>query len=78
MRATRSSLNADLIRLGIKSKAVLMVHTSVRAIGEVTGGVNAIVQALLNAIGPEATLAAYVDFEPFADSHFPANRGSTM
>lgn len=42
-----------------------MIHASVRAVGAVTGGVNVIVQALLDAIGPEGTLVAYVDFEPF-------------
>jgi aminoglycoside 3-N-acetyltransferase len=42
-----------------------MVHASVRAIGAVTGGVNVIVQALLDVVGPAGTLAAYIDFEPF-------------
>jgi aminoglycoside 3-N-acetyltransferase len=46
---------------------VLMVHAGVRSIGPVTGGVNVIVHALLDAIGLEGTLAAYVDFEPFFD-----------
>lgn len=65
MRATRSSLRGDLLGLGIKRNDVLMVHASVRSVGEVTGGVNVIVQALLDAIGREGTLTAYVDFEPF-------------
>ena len=51
--------------MGIRRGEVLMVHASVRAVGGVTGGVNVIVQALLDAIGPAGTLAAYVDFEPF-------------
>ena len=42
-----------------------MVHASVRAVGGIVGGVNVLVQALLDVIGPEGTLAAYVDFEPF-------------
>ena len=65
MTATRSSLVADLSRLGISPGAVLMVHASVRSVGPVVGGVNVIVQALLDAIGPTGTLVAYVDFEPF-------------
>ncbi|MGI8746721.1 MAG: aminoglycoside 3-N-acetyltransferase [Bryobacteraceae bacterium] len=65
MPATRASLHTDLMRLGIKPKDVLMVHASVRSVGDVTGGVNVIVQALFDAIGPEGTLTAYVDFEPF-------------
>lgn len=44
-----------------------MVHASVRSIGPVTGGVNVIVQALLDAVGPTGTLVAYVDYEPFHD-----------
>lgn len=65
MPATRSSLKADLTHLGIDLNDVLMVQASVRSLGEVTGGVNVVVQSLLDAIGPQGTLAAYVDFEPF-------------
>lgn len=46
-----------------------MVHASVRAVGPVTGGANVIVQALLDAIGPDGTILAYVDFEPFYEDH---------
>jgi len=63
--ATRASLYADLTRLGVAPGDVLMVHASVRAVGAVTGGVNVIVQSLLDAIEPAGTLVAYVDFEPF-------------
>ena len=42
-----------------------MVHAGVRAMGPVVGGVNAVIDALFSAIGPEGTLFAYVDFEPF-------------
>lgn len=74
MAATYRSLLADLSRLGVMPGNVLMVHASVRAIGPVIGGVNTIVQALLDAIGPAGTLVAYVDFEPFyeeGDSDIP-------
>jgi aminoglycoside 3-N-acetyltransferase len=63
--ATRNSLVADFTRLGISRGAIVMVHASVRSIGPVIGGVNVIVQSLLDAIGPTGTLLAYVDFEPF-------------
>jgi aminoglycoside 3-N-acetyltransferase len=43
----------------------LMVHAAVRSLGPVTGGVNVVVQSLLDAVGPTGTLVAYVDFEPF-------------
>ena len=62
--ATRTSLYADIARIGVARGDVLMVHASVRAVGAVTGGVNVIVQSLLDAIGPAGTLVAYVDFEP--------------
>jgi aminoglycoside 3-N-acetyltransferase len=62
--ATRSSLQADLERLGVAPGSVVMVHAAVRSIGPVTGGVNVIVQSLLDALGPIGTLAAYLDFEP--------------
>ncbi len=40
-----------------------MVHAGVRSVGPVIGGVNALVQALLDAVGDEGTLTAYVDWE---------------
>lgn len=65
MPATRSSLAEQLRSLGVEQGAMAMVHASVRAIGPVTGGVNVIVQSIFDALGPDGTLAAYVDFEPF-------------
>jgi len=67
MIVTRNALVDDLGRLGILPGAVVMVHASVRSAGPVIGGVNVIVQALLEAVGPTGTLVAYVDFEPFYD-----------
>lgn len=63
--ASRVSLAADLARLGVRAGDLLMVHAGLRSLGPVTGGVNTVVQALQDAIGPTGTLAAYVDFEPF-------------
>ncbi|HYP13966.1 MAG TPA: aminoglycoside 3-N-acetyltransferase [Bryobacteraceae bacterium] len=69
MPATRSSIVADLKRIGVQAGNVLMVHASLRAMGPVTGGANVVVQSLLDAIGPSGTLIAYVDFEPFYEDH---------
>ncbi|MDX2180908.1 MAG: aminoglycoside 3-N-acetyltransferase [Bryobacteraceae bacterium] len=69
--ATRSSLAADLTRLGVQSGSTLMVHSSLRAVGQVVGGANTVVHALLDALGPEGTLAAYVDFEPYYEDGDP-------
>lgn len=65
MAANRKSLCLDLARLGLLPGDVAMVHGSVRHFGPVTGGVNTIVQALLDVLSPTGTLVAYVDFEPF-------------
>ncbi len=64
---TRSSLTADLQRLGVRPGDLLMVHASLRTLGPVVGGAAVVVQSLLGAVGPEGTLLAYVDFEPFFD-----------
>jgi aminoglycoside 3-N-acetyltransferase len=73
MKATRTSLRNDLARLGVASGDLLMVHSSLRAVGPIVGGVNVLVQSLLDAIGREGTLTAYIDFEPsYADDDDPA------
>ncbi len=61
--ATRSSLLKDLRGLGIAAGDVVMVHASVRNVGPILGGVTTLVQALLDAVGDEGTLVAYVDWE---------------
>jgi len=53
---TRTSLAADLRRLGVRTGDVLVVHSSLSALGWVVGGEVAVVHALLDAIGPEGTL----------------------
>jgi aminoglycoside 3-N-acetyltransferase len=67
MRATRSSLHENLEALGVRKGDLLMVHGSLRTIGPILGGVQVLIQAIFDAIGPDGTLAAYVDFEPFCD-----------
>lgn len=62
---TRSQLLAQLTALGVEPKDVLMVHGSLRKIGPIVGGVNTLIQALFDAVGPGGTVAAYVDFESF-------------
>jgi aminoglycoside 3-N-acetyltransferase len=69
-RSTRSSLTADL-HLGVASGDLLMVHAGVRSLGPIVGGVETIIRALLDAVGADGTLAAYVDFEPWYEDGDP-------
>jgi len=64
---TRGSLAADLRALGVAAGDVVMVHAGLRSVGPVVGGVNAVVGALLDAVGPAGTLVAYTDWESGVD-----------
>jgi aminoglycoside 3-N-acetyltransferase len=44
-----------------------MVHASLRNVGPVVGGANTVMHALLDAVGAQGTLVAYVDVESFVD-----------
>ncbi|WP_407571193.1 aminoglycoside N(3)-acetyltransferase [Deinococcus altitudinis] len=54
---TRASLLADLRALGVQPGMTLMVHASMSRLGWVAGGSVAVVQALLDAVGEQGTLA---------------------
>ena len=60
---TRSRLVRDLRALGVNAGDILMVHTSLSAIGWVVGGSGTVVLALLDALGPDGTLMAYAGWE---------------
>ncbi|HET9956573.1 MAG TPA: AAC(3) family N-acetyltransferase [Polyangiaceae bacterium] len=53
-------LERQLRDLGLECGSMVMVHASMRAVG---GRAEALVSALLNGLGPEGTLMAYLDFE---------------
>jgi aminoglycoside 3-N-acetyltransferase len=53
---TRASLSADLTALGLHAGDTVLVHSSLRAVGWVPGGRVAVVQALLDVLGPAGTL----------------------
>src|SRR5262245_43513226 len=54
---TRASLAADLRRLGVCAGQVVMAHSSLRSIGYVLGGAQAVVGALLDVLAADGTLA---------------------
>ncbi len=53
---TVQSLREDLAVLGVERGSVLLVHSSMSSLGWVCGGVQAVVRALREALGPEGTL----------------------
>ena len=53
---TRAQLADDLGRLGVRPGSALLVHTSLSALGWVCGGAQTVVEALLDALGPDGTL----------------------
>ena len=52
----------DLIRLGLEADMV-MVHASIRAVGQVLGGPDVVIRALLDVVGTAGTIVMYVDWE---------------
>ncbi|GGT10008.1 aminoglycoside N(3)-acetyltransferase [Streptomyces griseoviridis] len=53
---TRGALAAGLRALGVRDGETLLVHSSLRSLGWVCGGAVAVVQGLLDALGPDGTL----------------------
>ncbi len=78
MRLTKQDLIDDLRRLGVGPGMTLMVHSSLSALGEVGGGANTLIEALLEAIGPTGTLAmpAMSGARPFNIETSPSGVGS--
>ena len=52
-----------MVRLGVRPGDLLMVHSSVRSVGYIVGGVNVLAQTLFDAVGPDGTVSAYIDVE---------------
>ena len=59
----RSRLARDLEKLGLRPGGVAMVHCRMSALGWVVGGAEAVVRALLDALGPDGTLMAYTGWQ---------------
>lgn len=55
---TRASLAADVQRIGVENGDKVVVHSSLKTIGTVEGGADAVVGALLDAVGPDGLIAA--------------------
>lgn len=64
---TRSGLAADLRRLGLAEGDAVMVHAAFGRVGPVIGGPDALVDAILDVIGPQGTVLSYQDWELSVD-----------
>lgn len=53
---TPEDLTAELRTLGLAPGDVVLVHTSMKGLGHVEGGPNAVIEALLEAVGEEGTV----------------------
>jgi aminoglycoside 3-N-acetyltransferase len=53
---TRAGLAADLRRLGLRPGDVVLVHSSLSRLGNVQGGADAAIDALLDAVSPSGTV----------------------
>lgn len=64
----RDDLTRNLRELGLQPGDLVMVHSSMRAVGPILGGPNEMIEALLAVVGPEGTVMIYVDWEDAAQS----------
>lgn len=53
---TAGQITADLRKMGIQPGDILFIHSSLKSLGYVDGGPKAVIQGLLDAVGPEGTL----------------------
>lgn len=53
---TINTIYQDLMRLGINKNDILLVHSSLSSLGWVCGGAQAVITALINAVGSDGTL----------------------
>jgi len=73
----RTQLAGELVSLGVRRGAVVLVHCRMSGIGTVIGGAETVVCALLDAVGPDGTVVAYVGWEdapPDVDALAPTDR----
>ncbi|MFJ4833961.1 aminoglycoside N(3)-acetyltransferase [Streptomyces sp. NPDC088747] len=54
---TRDTVSARLLQLGVRPGETLLAHSSLSSLGWVCGGAVAVVRGILDALGPDGTLA---------------------
>lgn len=71
----RAALRKGLRRLGLPSGGLVALHSSLNSLGTVQGGEGAVLDAFLDAIGPEGTLMAPTFTHCFAPGPFSLPEG---
>jgi aminoglycoside 3-N-acetyltransferase len=66
-----SLLSSQLRDLGVRPGGVLLVHSSLRSLGPLEGGAEALILALLEALGPQGTLLLPALSYAFVSPAFP-------
>lgn len=67
---TKKQIKTGLVELGLRAGDLVVVHSSLSSFGEVDGGAEAVVDALLEVLGPHGTLAVPTfNFEPGIFDH---------
>jgi len=74
----RQKLTEDLTSLGVPKGGLLLVHSSLRSIGYVEGGAQAVVGALLDSLGPEGTLMVPTFTFPYRNPDFVFDPHETL
>jgi aminoglycoside 3-N-acetyltransferase len=77
MMVTRAQLADELRRLGLGAGNVVMVHSSLSSIGRVEGGADAVIEALLEVVGPTGTvmMPSFHWLQPY-DPDLPSRMGA--
>ncbi len=75
---TRSSLRADLERLGLGTGDAVLVHAALRSLGPILGGHDELIGALRDVLGPDGTLLAYTDWQGEDGANAGASRESDL
>lgn len=61
---TQTTLAAELRALGVRPGDVIMPHVSLRAVGPIEGGGDALLAALFDVLGPQGTVLMVIDADP--------------
>ena len=70
---TRADLAADLRRLGLRPGDAVLAHAALGRVGRLLNGPDALIGALLDAVGPAGTVLAYTDWDARYDELLDAD-----